>query len=222
MPVRLAVNDVNSESASGLGRAIVNWQHLSSHARTQLCEQLVVKSLNGDVQPDLLICNGRTVNLCTHFALQAGSQRNWWQQPVPPEQAPVVERNTSVRVVLQDNSQPLPPLLARALCLTTHICVSVAAAALAASHTTIPGEQAAVRARLCAAGVLCLRRTHSLTSCSWVLCWSNRETASLSAACDTKPSSLASRGVLRGGRDLGSSGQSAKGKATSLLPWGFT
>ena len=96
------------------------------------------------------------------FALQAGSQRNWWQQPVPPEQAPVVERNTSVRVVPQDNSQPMPPLLARALCLNTHICVSIAAAALAASHTTVPGEQAALRARLYAAGVLCPRRTHSL------------------------------------------------------------
>ena len=56
----------------------------------------------------------------------------------------------------------MPPLLARALCLKTHICVSVAAAPLAASHTTVPGEQAAVRARLCAAGVLCLRRTHCL------------------------------------------------------------
>ena len=40
--VRLAVNDVNSESASGFGRASINWQDLSSHARTQLCEQCVV------------------------------------------------------------------------------------------------------------------------------------------------------------------------------------
>ena len=56
------------------------------------------------------------------------------------------------------------------------------------------------------------------TSCSLVLCWSNRETDSLSAACHTKPPSLASCGVLRDERDLGSWAQSAK--ATSLSPWG--
>ena len=56
----------------------------------------------------------------------------------------------------------MPPLLARALCLNTHICASIAAAALAASHTTVPGEQAALRARLYAAVGLCPRRTQSL------------------------------------------------------------
>ena len=46
--VRLSLNDVNSETATGFGRAIVNWQHLGSHARTQLSEQFVVKSLDGE------------------------------------------------------------------------------------------------------------------------------------------------------------------------------
>ena len=57
--VRLAVNDVNSESASGF-------------RRTQLCEKFVVKSLNGDVQLDLPICNGRTVILCAHLHSKLG------------------------------------------------------------------------------------------------------------------------------------------------------
>ena len=51
-PSRKALNDAKccysyrptcgGESASGFGRAIINWQHLSFHARTQLCEQFVV------------------------------------------------------------------------------------------------------------------------------------------------------------------------------------
>ena len=100
------------------------------------------------------------MNLCTHLYFKLGHSGIGGNSPVPLEQAPVVERNTSVRVVPQDNSQPMPPLLARALCLNTHICCSCACCI--AHKPFLVNKLAALKARLCAAGVLCLRRTQSL------------------------------------------------------------